>query len=67
MFDTPQKRAVLRAAVAAILAGCAAAAAIWVDNDYVQVAGSVAAVFGAYLGIGAAVPAVEPSVGRKRK
>lgn len=65
MFDTPQERAFLRAAVAAILAGITAAASIWVDVDALQVAAAVAASFGAYLAVGAAVPQVEPNFGNK--
>lgn len=65
MFDTPQKRAFLRAAVSATLAVLVVASGFWVDNVYVQMAGAAAGVFSAYLGVGAAVPQVEPNLGNK--
>lgn len=65
MFSTARSRYILRAAVAAALASLSVAATVWIDNPYVQMAGAGGAVLGAYLGIGAAVPQVEPSVGRK--
>ena len=65
MFRNVEARFVLRATVAAVLAGLSAAAAIWIDNPVVQIASAVAGSFALYLGIGAASPQVEPNIGNK--
>lgn len=70
MFSTPGARYVLRAIVAALLAGLGAAGTALVDGSFspveiIGVATAVLGVFGGYLGIGAATPAVEPFVGNQ--
>lgn len=71
MFDSVQARYVLRSVlcgVSAVLVSLQASAAgsALDNNEIVQalIAGGIAAL--AYAGIGAAVPAVEPSIGNKR-
>jgi hypothetical protein len=56
-------RYVVRAVVAASLAGIAVAATIWIDNPYIKVVSGVVGALAAYLGIGAASPTVEPFIG----
>lgn len=68
--ESATARYILRAIVAATLAGLAAAATALSDNgitalEYVLIASSVFGSFGAYLGIGAATPQAEPFVGKK--
>lgn len=70
MFKGVVSRYVLRACVAAVLAGLSSVSVGLADGsletvEYVSVAIAVFGVFGAYLGVGAAVPAVEPFVGNK--
>lgn len=59
-------RAITRAVVAALLAGLAVAATIWIDNPYVKIASAVVGALAAYLGIGVASPSVEPFIGRRK-
>lgn len=59
-------RFIVRAVIAAALAGVSAAAAIYVDNNVVQIVGSIVGVFAAYVGIGVGTP-VEPFVGVKAR
>lgn len=70
MFSTPGARYVLRAIVAAVLAGLGALATALTDGDigsaeYVSVASAVFGAFAVYLGVGASTPAVEPFVGNQ--
>lgn len=58
-------RYIVRAVVAASLAGIAVAATIWIDNPYIKVASGIGGALAAYLGIGAASPTVEPFVGAR--
>lgn len=67
MFRTAESRYVLRAVVAAALAGLAVAATVWIDNPYVKIASAILGALAAYLGIGAATGPVEPFVGVKYK
>lgn len=63
MFSSVEARFALRAA----LVGVAAAVPLWVaGQDWKQIVGSGVIAALAYAGIGAAVPQVEPSIGRKQ-
>ncbi len=70
MFASVGSRYVLRAVVAALIAGVTAASAALTDGafsliDTVAVLSSVLGAFSVYLGLGAAIPSVEPFVGNK--
>ena len=65
MFDSVGARFILRGAVAGALSALSAAAAIYVDNAAVQIAAGGFGAFTAYLGIGAALRPVEPSIGNR--
>lgn len=65
IFESPRSRYFLRAGVTAALAVVGVAATIWIDNPYVKMASAGLGVLGAYLGVGAAVPSVEPFVGNQ--
>lgn len=70
MFSSAEARYVLRAAVATVLAFLAALATAITDGgvsmqEWVAIAIATVTVVGAYLGIGAGVPQVEPFIGNK--
>ena len=70
MFDSPQSRYLLRAGVATVLAFLASLATAITDDavtgaEWVTIAIATVGALGAYLGVGAAVPSVEPFVGNK--
>jgi hypothetical protein len=65
-----QARYFLRAAIAAVLAGLGAAGGALVDGglspiECVTIATATLGAAGAWLGVGAAVPQVEPHIGNK--
>lgn len=70
MFDSVGSRYVLRAFVAATLAGLGAAGTALADGavqpvEWIGIASAVFGAFGVYLGVGAASPPVEPNIGNK--
>lgn len=65
MFQDVRVRFVLRAVIVAAAAGFAAAAPFFADNPAVVIPGAVLVALTGYLGLGAAVPQIEPSIGNK--
>ena len=70
MFDSPQSRYLLRSGVATLLAFLASLGVAITDDsitgsEWVTIALATVGALGAYLGVGAAVPAVEPFVGNR--
>jgi len=62
MFSKVEARYALRC----LLVGVAAAVPLWVSGqDWKQIVGSGVIAALAYAGVGAAIPAVEPSIGKK--
>jgi hypothetical protein len=58
--ESANARTILRAVVAAALAGLAVAGTIWIDNSVIRIASAVLLVLGGYLGVGASSGSVEP-------